>query len=80
IVTWIGAASVLVVSVLTLISLIMDSPSSHETPAAITSWVAAAYCFGAIAFQFDIHPMILTVQMDMRKKHQLPLAIIIAFS
>ncbi|XP_064094900.1 uncharacterized protein LOC135207218 [Macrobrachium nipponense] len=79
IVTWIGASSVIVVSVLTLISLILDSPSTHDPPPAFTTWTAAAYCFGAIAFQFDIHPMILTVQMDMKKKSQLPLAIIIAF-
>lgn len=29
--------------------------------------------------QFDIHPVILTVQMDMKQRHQLPLALIISF-
>lgn len=80
IVIWIGASSVIAVSLLTLISLIKDAPSSHQTPVAFTSWTAVAYCFGAVAFQFDIHPMILNVQMDMKKKSQLPRAIIIAFS
>ncbi|XP_071513099.1 uncharacterized protein [Panulirus ornatus] len=80
VVTWIGAGSVILVSILTFTSLILDAPRTYEPPPTTPSWAATAYCFGAVAFQFDIHPMILTVQMDMRQKQRLPLALIIAFT
>ncbi|XP_042870539.1 amino acid transporter AVT1B-like [Penaeus japonicus] len=79
-VTWLGAGSVVVVSLLTLISLTLDAPAvAPPAPDSTPSWTAIAYCFGAVAFQFDIHPMILTVQSDMREKSRLPVAVIVAF-
>ncbi|KAK3871923.1 hypothetical protein Pcinc_022960 [Petrolisthes cinctipes] len=80
VVTWVGGVSVVVVTGLTLASLFLDPPSSYKPPPEVPTWTSAAYCFGVIAFQFDIHPVILTVQMDMKQRHQLPLALIISFT
>ncbi|KAG7157116.1 Amino acid transporter AVT1C-like 2, partial [Homarus americanus] len=79
VVTWIGASSVVLVSILTLVGLILDAPDTSDPAPVTPSLAAAAYCFAAVAFQFDIHPMILTVQMDMRQKHRLPHALVVAF-
>ncbi|KAK8754501.1 hypothetical protein OTU49_016504, partial [Cherax quadricarinatus] len=79
VVTWLGAGSMVTVSVLTFTGLILDAPQTFTPPPSVPTFTAAAYCFGAVAFQFDIHPMILTVQMDMQQKQRLPLALIIAF-
>ena len=54
--TWAGAASVVVVGALTATSLWQDAPAS-PTFAEVRSrsaWNAAAYLFGAVAFQVDV--------------------------
>ncbi|XP_045603649.1 uncharacterized protein [Procambarus clarkii] len=79
VVTWIGAGCMVIVSVLTLAGLVLNAPQQFDPPPTVPSFATVAYCFGAVAFQFDIHPMILTVQMDMQHKDRLPLALIIAF-
>lgn len=54
-VTWLGAGSVVVVSLLTIISLALDAPATAPSaPDSTPSWTAIAYCFGAVAFQVNI--------------------------
>ncbi|XP_062554511.1 uncharacterized protein LOC134219696 [Armigeres subalbatus] len=39
------------------------------------SWIMLLKAYGIIAFQFDIHPMLLTIQVDMEKKYQIGKAV-----
>ncbi|CAH1401012.1 unnamed protein product [Nezara viridula] len=43
------------------------------------SWESVAIAYGILAFQFDVHPMLLSVQMDMKNKRDISKAIILAF-
>lgn len=43
-------------------------------------WKSILTAYGIIAFQFDIHPTILTIQVDMVNKLKLPSAIVGAFA
>ncbi|XP_018571167.1 sodium-coupled neutral amino acid transporter 5-like [Anoplophora glabripennis] len=49
-------------------------------PKEIPLWKSMLTGYGIIAFQFDIHPTILTIQMDMNDKMKLPRAVIGAFA
>ncbi|XP_076030772.1 uncharacterized protein LOC143018980 [Oratosquilla oratoria] len=79
-VTWVGAGTAIIVSLLTLVALVLDAPAQPRGPPPEPTWAAVAYCFGAVAFQFDIHPMILTVAMDMKEKFRLPLVVMSGFT
>ncbi|KAL7630854.1 UNVERIFIED_CONTAM: hypothetical protein RMT77_018860 [Armadillidium vulgare] len=79
--TWISGSSILVLWILVICLLTQNAPV--VTPSRIflpSSWLPFAYCFGVVAFQFGVHPIILTIQMDMKDKTQLPTACIIAFT
>ncbi|XP_019533814.3 uncharacterized protein LOC109405236 [Aedes albopictus] len=39
------------------------------------SWIRLLKAYGIIAFQFDIHPMLLTIQVDMEKKRKIGKAV-----
>ncbi|KAF6205749.1 hypothetical protein GE061_019922 [Apolygus lucorum] len=78
---WLGCGSVMIVlvsSALTWYSL-LDSPAVEEPFIPQISWESLAIAYGILAFQFDIHPMVLTIQMDMKNKDQLGKAIFLAF-
>ncbi|XP_054264435.1 uncharacterized protein LOC128987555 isoform X2 [Macrosteles quadrilineatus] len=79
---WVAGTSVgtvLSVSVLTWTCLLTAEPAS---PAVVPrpSWEGVFLAYGILAFQFDIHPVILTVQVDMADKRKLGHAILGAFS
>ncbi|KAJ8955546.1 hypothetical protein NQ318_001376, partial [Aromia moschata] len=42
-------------------------------------WKSILLAYGIMAFQFDIHPTILTIQVDMKEKLKLPKAILFGF-
>lgn len=44
------------------------------------TWKLVVAAYGIVAFQFDIHPVILTIQMDMKDKTKLSRALIGGFS
>lgn len=46
-----------------------------EEAANVELWKLVVTAYGIVAFQFDIHPSILTIQMDMTKKSKLTSAI-----
>ncbi|XP_050064150.1 uncharacterized protein LOC114122862 isoform X2 [Aphis gossypii] len=78
---WIASSSVFFVgsvSVLTWISM-YDTQREIYEPIPEPSWNSVALAYGLLAFQFDVHPLVLTIQMDMVNKRKLPLAIICAF-
>lgn len=57
--------------------------NSQETPLQkeiMPQWKNVLKAYGIIAFQFDIHPSILTIQVDMLEKSNLSKAIIGGFS
>lgn len=41
----------------------------------LPSWLRLLKAYGIIAFQFDIHPMLLTIQVDMEKKRKIGKAV-----
>lgn len=57
-------------------SLLQEHTDLEELPV----WILMLRAYGIIAFQFDIHPSILTIQMDMDDKMQLPKALIGGFT
>lgn len=78
---WLAAISVLTVisvSALTWVCVLLDDkPTIRQIPQ--PTWEAVAIAYGIIAFQFDIHPTILSVQMDMEHKSKLGFPIIAGF-
>ncbi|VVC26998.1 Amino acid transporter, transmembrane domain [Cinara cedri] len=79
---WIALSSVFsvcFVSVLTWIAM-MDTQREEYQTIGGPSWNSVALAYGILAFQFDVHPLVLTVQMDMVDKRKLPLVIVWAFS
>ncbi|BES92977.1 Vesicular inhibitory amino acid transporter [Nesidiocoris tenuis] len=78
---WLGFGSVFIVltsSALTYYCL-LSSPGPDVPFIPDFNWENLAIAYGILAFQFDVHPMILTVQMDMKNKNQLGIAILLAF-
>lgn len=71
--------AVLASSVLTWWCLLNEPPLDRiEIPS--PSWQSVAVAYGILSFQFDIHPVLLTVQVDMADKSKLDRAILAAFS
>ncbi|CAH1235657.1 unnamed protein product [Diabrotica balteata] len=63
--------------------ILFDANESTPQPAQIDStfpWKTILKAYGILAFQFDIHPSILTIQVDMNDKSQLSKAIVGGFS
>lgn len=46
----------------------------------LPQWAPILTAYGIIAFQFDIHPTILTVLVDMKNRKQLPSAVFGGFA
>lgn len=81
---WLAVTSVctvLSVAVLTWTAMVQDDslPAGYNPMWTKPSWEALAIAYGIIAFQFDVHPMILTVQVDMQHKNKLGKAILGSF-
>ncbi|CAH1183550.1 unnamed protein product [Phaedon cochleariae] len=57
-----------------------DKPASPESLDSSFPWQLILKAYGIIAFQFDIHPSILTIQVDMIDKTQLTKALFGGFS
>ncbi|XP_018019839.1 amino acid transporter AVT1C [Hyalella azteca] len=79
-----GAALVVVVSGAVVTAMVMDNsvPAGGERSGTFRwppRWQTLAYCFGAIAFQFDIHPVLLSVQTDMTQRGRMRTAVATAF-
>lgn len=49
--------------------------NSLHFPLDLPSWQNVLKAYGIIAFQFDIHPMLLTIQVDMEKKRKIGKAV-----
>ncbi|XP_060517056.1 uncharacterized protein LOC132696319 [Cylas formicarius] len=79
--------SVLIVSTVFLLIcgclLLTPGASNPETPASFETnlplWQTLLLAYGIVAFQFDVHPTVLTIQMDMYDKSKLHLAVTWAF-
>ncbi|XP_044738976.1 amino acid transporter AVT1I-like [Chrysoperla carnea] len=54
-------------------------PSSFRFDDNVLIWHNLLITYGIIAFQFDVHPLLLTIQVDMEKKSKIINAIIYAF-
>nr|XP_018916094.1 PREDICTED: uncharacterized protein LOC109043358 [Bemisia tabaci] len=81
---WLAASSVCIVvtvGALTWYLLLHEPLPPGAVPPDLpeVSWQSLAIAYGILAFQFDIHPMILTVQVDMEKKNKLGHAILAGF-
>ncbi|XP_046396959.1 amino acid transporter AVT1H-like [Ischnura elegans] len=74
-----SSGTVLTVTMLTWSSMLTDQnvPVPPVTPT--PTWESVAMAYGILAFQFDIHPNILTVQMDMQHKHKMGKAVLLSF-
>lgn len=57
-----------------------DQNSENVAVQDVPLWKSILTAYGIIAFQFDIHPTILTIQIDMADKLKLPTAIVGAFT
>ncbi|XP_066998507.2 uncharacterized protein [Anabrus simplex] len=73
--TAISVLIVLSVTLLTWICMMSDTTVLPPFELPRPSWKKTAVAYGVLAFQFDIHPMILTVQVDMKNKKKLGHAI-----
>ncbi|XP_069686432.1 uncharacterized protein [Periplaneta americana] len=79
-VTTLSVASVVGVAVSTWTCMLLDhSPTTPAASISNPSLETFAITYGILAFQFDIHPMVLTIQVDMRNKQDLGCAIMIGF-
>lgn len=80
----ISTVLVLSVFVLVLSGIVSDSRTdllpSSSSATENSAWGNILTAYGVIAFQFDIHPTILNIQVDMRDKNQLGKAVIGGFS
>ncbi|KAF2358541.1 Amino acid transporter transmembrane domain [Trinorchestia longiramus] len=81
VVAWVGAGLVVgvAVAVMTALALDLSSSGGHRPPLQWPRWRALAYCYGAVAFQFDIHPVLLSVQSDMQNGRRMRVAVAAAF-
>ncbi|CAG9771998.1 unnamed protein product [Ceutorhynchus assimilis] len=75
--------SVIIVSTVYLLicACLLFAPTNEIVPKPndTSLWRLIISAYGIVAFQFDIHPSILTIQMDMCDKRQLPQAILGGF-
>ncbi|XP_071450963.1 uncharacterized protein mah [Hetaerina americana] len=74
-----SSGTVVTVTFLTWSSMFTD-PNVINPPAIPSpTWESVAMAYGVLAFQFDIHPNILTVQMDMQQKRKMGKAVLLSF-
>ncbi|XP_039293205.1 uncharacterized protein LOC111055804 [Nilaparvata lugens] len=78
---WLVVSSSMTVTTVSLLTwhCFMASDVATPPPLPSISWEAIAIGYGVLAFQFDIHPTILTIQVDMADKGKIGCAVIIGF-
>ncbi|KXZ75910.1 uncharacterized protein mah isoform X2 [Tribolium castaneum] len=80
----ISVANVVIVFLLVTECLIFSSRTPTTTDDSFQTeqsfWELMFICYGIISFQFDIHPSILTIQVDMREKSKLNSAVLGGFA
>ncbi|XP_073982626.1 uncharacterized protein isoform X2 [Rhodnius prolixus] len=79
---WVGLVSAFTVIISSLLTwyCLLDVNTNDQLPIIPSaSWEPIIIAYGILAFQFDVHPMLLTIQMDMKNKNELGYAILIAF-
>lgn len=60
--------------------IIFDSRTTEERPAPdVSLWNLLLTAYGILVFQFDIHPTILTIQVDMIEKRRITKSILVGF-
>ncbi|XP_031616616.1 proton-coupled amino acid transporter 3 [Contarinia nasturtii] len=71
----ISVVTVLTVSILIWISILDDDSVSSESFVGISldqpDYIMMLKVYGMIAFQFDIHPMLMTIEVDMQNKREI---------
>lgn len=79
----ISVVTVISVSIMIWICMLMDNtpviPPATSPISENPTWRNVISAFGIIAFQFDIHPVLLTIQVDMKSKNKLPCAVFEGF-
>ncbi|XP_050523502.1 uncharacterized protein LOC126895556 isoform X2 [Daktulosphaira vitifoliae] len=78
---WISLISVFTVSLVSILTwiLMIQIPNNIYVPVPKLSWSAMIIAYSVLAFQFDVHPLILTIQMDMNDIKKVPFVVIGAF-
>lgn len=79
-----SASLVVAVFVLVIGCILYDSSSpetdlEQQTENQTPLWNYMLTAYGILIFQFDIHPTVLTIQVDMLQKNKLNLAILAGF-
>ncbi|KAI4465234.1 hypothetical protein MML48_3g00001421 [Holotrichia oblita] len=76
-------ASVFFVVIICLLQLNLDPQNMQEEDGTNfeenSIWINIVIAYGVLIFQFDIHPTILAIQIDMEKRHKINLAIFYGF-
>ncbi|KAI4465232.1 reverse transcriptase (rna-dependent dna polymerase) [Holotrichia oblita] len=76
-------ASVFFVVIICLLQLNLDPQNMQEEAGTNfeenSIWINIVIAYGVLIFQFDIHPTILAIQIDMEKRHKINLAIFYGF-
>ncbi|KAJ3658856.1 hypothetical protein Zmor_010574 [Zophobas morio] len=57
-----------------------DTPQTNNTETELPLWELIFISYGMISFQYDIHPSVLTIQVDMQEKSKLNIAVLSAFA
>lgn len=58
---------------------VAPNPNQSVTPRLVPLWNSVLSAYGILAFQFDIHPTILTIQVDMKEKSKISRAVLGGF-
>lgn len=79
-----SASLVVAVFVLVIGCILFDASSpetkvSQQTENQTPLWNYMLTAYGILIFQFDVHPTVLTIQVDMLQKNKLNLAILTGF-
>lgn len=78
----ISVVTVITTTTLILYAIVSDpvySPSVRFQDDDGVSWKNLLSTYGLIAFQFDIHPLLLNIQVDMKNRRNINKAVIYAF-
>ncbi|XP_024938077.1 amino acid transporter AVT1D isoform X2 [Cephus cinctus] len=80
---WLASCSCLVVTLTALLiwwCIISDvNPSKVQAIPSTPSWDKFVSAYGMLAFQFDVHPTLMTIQVDMRRPKEIQKAVLLAF-
>lgn len=77
-----SAVVVFIVSVMIWVCMFNDDTpqtSPNLIPTEKMEWQNIISAYGILAFQFDIHPMVLTIQVDMSEKNKIGCVVFFGF-